>query len=118
MSDRFDGYTVEIFQDEDGDWLARLEELPEVSAFAPTPEQTLTELDVAWTLVKQSYHSRGEAAPVAPSRRQYSGQFNVRVDKRVHRALAIEAARVGVSLNALVSLKLAEAANEMKSKAS
>ena len=36
-----------------------------------------------------------------------SGRFNVRVDRRVHRALAIEAARAHVSLNALVAQKLA-----------
>ncbi|HEX2200411.1 MAG TPA: toxin-antitoxin system HicB family antitoxin, partial [Gammaproteobacteria bacterium] len=45
--------------------------------------------------------------PVAPARREYSGQFNVRIDKRLHRVLAIEAAQAGVSLNALVAQKLA-----------
>jgi predicted HicB family RNase H-like nuclease len=32
----------------------------------------------------------------------------VRIDKRVHRALAVEAERAGVSLNALVAEKLAK----------
>lgn len=45
--------------------------------------------------------------PAAPSKNEYSGQFNVRIDKRVHKTLAIEAAQSGVSLNALVSQKLA-----------
>lgn len=108
MSDKFDGYTVEIFHDEDGDWLARLEEMPSISAFADTPERALSELEIAWGLTKESYLANGEEVPVAPSRRKYSGQFNVRVDKRVHRALAVEAARVGVSLNALVARKLSE----------
>lgn len=108
MSDKFDGYTVEIFLDEDGDWLARLEELPNISAFANSPEQAIAELEAAWKLTKESYIAHGEAIPIAPARRQYSGQFNVRVDKRVHRALAIEAARAGISLNALVSKKLSE----------
>lgn len=36
-----------------------------------------------------------------------STQFkNVRIDKRVHRALAVEAAQAGISLNALVAQKL------------
>ncbi len=108
MSDKFDGYTVEIFHDEDSDWLARLEEMPNISAFADSPEQALAELETAWGLTKESYLANGEEVPVAPSRRKYSGQFNVRVDKRLHRALAIEAARSGVSLNALVSKKLSE----------
>lgn len=109
MSDRFDAYTVELFLDDDGDWLARFEEMPEVSAFGATPEKALSELDAAWKLVKKSYTARGEKPPVAPSRKRYSGQFNVRLDKRTHRSLAMEAARAGVSLNALVARKLSEA---------
>ena len=108
MSDKFDGYTVEIFLDEDDDWLARLEEIPSISAFADSPEKALAELEVAWELAKESYLANGEEIPTAPSRRKYSGQFNIRIDKRLHRALAIEAARVGLSLNALVAKKLAE----------
>lgn len=111
MSDKFNGYTVEIFLDEEGDWLARFEELPNISAFAESPEDALAELESAWKLTKESYEANGEEIPVAPSQRKYSGQFNVRVDKRVHRALAIEAARAGVSLNALISKKLSKNLN-------
>jgi hypothetical protein len=38
---------------------------------------------------------------------EYCGSFNVRIDRRVHRALAIEATQAGVSLNALVAQRLA-----------
>ena len=110
--ERFDGYGVELFLDGDGDWMAHLAELPNVSAFGPTIEKALDELAVAWDLVKESYEDAREAIPVAPLKRQYSGQFNVRIDKRVHRALAIEAARTGLTLNALVAQKLARAVNE------
>lgn len=106
--DRFDGYTVNIFQDEDGDYLAHFVELPNVSAFADSPEQALNELAMAWEGIKESYTKRGEVVPVAPSHKEYSGQFNVRIDKRLHRALAIEAAQAGVSLNAIVSQKLTQ----------
>ncbi len=37
----------------------------------------------------------------------YSGRFNVRIGTDLHRALAFEAARQGVSLNQLVARKLA-----------
>jgi predicted HicB family RNase H-like nuclease len=104
---RFDGYGVELFIDNDGDWLAHLAELPNVSAFGATPEEALDELAVAWELVKESYRDENKPVPAAPCKRQYSGQFNVRIDRRVHRALAIEAARAGLSLNALVAQKLA-----------
>src|SRR5689334_22187081 len=97
-NDRFDGYSVNLFLDDDGDWLAHLVEMPSVSAFSDTPENALNELAVAWEGVKTSFQKRSEDVPVAPSRRDYSGQFNVRIDKRLHRALAMEAAQAGVSL--------------------
>jgi predicted HicB family RNase H-like nuclease len=109
---RFDGYGVELFIDDDGDWLAHLVELPNVSAFGPTLEAALNELAVAWELVKESYAEEGKTIPVAPAKKQYSGQFNVRIDRRVHRALAIEAERAGLSLNALVAQKLARSVSE------
>jgi predicted HicB family RNase H-like nuclease len=103
---RFDGYGVNIYQDEDGEWLAHFIELPNVSAFADSPEGALKELDEAWEGVKKSYRMHGEPVPVAPSRKKYSGQFNVRINRALHRELAVEAAREGVSLNALVAKKL------------
>jgi predicted HicB family RNase H-like nuclease len=106
--EQFDGFTVNVYQDDDGDFLAHFVELPSVSAFAATPEEALKELAEAWAGVRESYEKRGETVPVAPARREYSGSFNVRIDKRVHRALAIEAAQAGVSLNALVAQRLAK----------
>jgi predicted HicB family RNase H-like nuclease len=99
--------TVNITLDEDGDWLAHLVELPSVSAFSDSPERAVDELHIAWEGVKKSYRKHKEPIPVAPSKKNYSGQFNVRLDKRLHRALAMEAAQAGVSLNAIVARKLA-----------
>jgi predicted HicB family RNase H-like nuclease len=106
--DQFDGYTVNVFLDEDGDYLAHFVELPNVSAFGESPEAALTELAIAWEGVKESYQKHGQPVPLAPARKKYSGQFNVRIDRRLPRALAIEAARAGVSLNAIISQKLAK----------
>jgi predicted HicB family RNase H-like nuclease len=103
----FDGYTVNLHQDEDGDWLAHFEELPNISAFSDSPEKALRELAMAWEGAKESYRKNNRSIPEAPSKKQYSGTFNVRIDKRVHRALAVEAAKAGISLNALVAQKLA-----------
>jgi len=105
--DRFDGFSVNLALDEDSDWLAFFLELPNVSAFAETPEQALAELADSWEGIKASYAKRGDKVPIPATRRGYSGQFNVRIDKRLHRALAVEAAQAGVSLNALVAQKLA-----------
>jgi predicted HicB family RNase H-like nuclease len=106
-NDDFDGFTVNVTLDDDGEWLAHLVELPNVSAFAETADQAVAELRQAWQGVKESYRKHKESIPVAPGRKNYSGQFNVRIDKRLHRALALEAAQAGISLNALVAQKLA-----------
>lgn len=105
--DVFDGFTVNLLQDEQGDWLAHFAELPNISAAGDSPEEAIHELEAAWQLMKESYAEHNEPIPLAPSQKEYSGQFNVRIDKRVHRQLAIEAAQAGISLNALVAQKLA-----------
>ena len=107
MQDDFDGFSVNLFQDEDGDWLGHLVEMPSISAFAGTPAEALAELALAWEAARESYRENGEPVPVAPARKQYSGQFNVRIDKSLHRRLAMEAGRAGISMNALVARKLA-----------
>jgi predicted HicB family RNase H-like nuclease len=108
MDDRFDGFSVSLHQDSDGAWLACFEERPEISAFGNSPETALCELKNAWCAVKATCEDRGISIPVAPARKQYSGSFNVRIDKALHRALAIEAAHLGISLNAIVAKKLAQ----------
>ena len=107
MKNDFDGFSVNLFQDEDGDWLAHLVEMPGISAFADTPGKALAELATAWEAAKESYRAHNGPVPVAPARKTYSGQFNVRIDKRLHRRLAMEAGRAGISMNALVAQKLA-----------
>lgn len=109
MNDCFDGFAVNLFLDEDGGYLAHFTELPEISAFGKSPEEALCEQEAAWQGVKYAYTEDGKPVPVTPTRKEYSGQFNVRIDRRLHRSLAIEAARAGVSLNALVAQKLAHA---------
>ncbi len=104
--DYFDGFTVNLFRDDSEDFLAHFVEMPNISAFGNTPQSALEELRTAWELVKEDYQESGEDLPIAPSRKKYSGQFNIRIDTRVHRLLAMEAARSGISLNALVAQKL------------
>ena len=48
-----------------------------------------------------------EPIPEPFSSHKYSGQFKVRIPPQLHRKLSIEAAEEGVSLNRLISAKLA-----------
>jgi len=81
--DPFDGFSVNLFLDEEGDYVAHFVELPNVSAYGKSPALALSELTEAWVLVKRSYRAAKEALPIAPARKEYSGQFNVRVDRRL-----------------------------------
>ena len=102
----FDGFTINLFLDEDGDYLAHFVEMPNVSAFSDTPEGALKELAVAWKCVKESYEADQEPIPRAPSREGYEGAFNIPVDAQLYHALANEAAEARISLYSLVAQKL------------
>ena len=104
--DVFDGFTVNVFLDEDGDYLAHFVEMPNVSAFSDTPEDALRELSVAWKVVKESYQKHHEPIPKPPSRNGYEGPFNIPVDEQLYRALTDEAQKAGMSLYVFAAQKL------------
>lgn len=104
----FDGFSINTFLDENGEWIAHFVELPNISAGGDSVEEAIYELKEAWELAKEVYEEEGMEIPKAPSLKDYSGRFHVRIDKRLHRTLALEAGRAGVSLNALVAQKLAQ----------
>lgn len=104
----FDGFAVKVFLDEDGDYLAHFVEMPNVSAFANTPEDALKELSVAWQGVKKSYRKHNEPIPQAPLPKADENSLNIPVDAQLYHALADEAAKSGVSLYAFVAQKLAK----------
>ena len=115
-SDDFDGFMVNMFFDEDGDYLAHLVELPNVSAFGPTPADALAELKTAWELMKECYQMDDEPIPKAPSRNEYEGPFNIPIDTQLYHALAAEATKSGMSLYTLVIQKLQSAESVVEKK--
>lgn len=104
--DVFDGFNVNIFLDEDGDYLAHFVEMPNVSAFSDTPEGALRELAIAWKGVKESYQKHHEPVPQPPIRREDGMPFKVTIDPQLYHVLIDEATRAGVSLDTLVIQKL------------
>lgn len=78
MRSKFDGFSVNLFLDEDGDWLAHLVELPEISAFANTPIEALEELATAWEATKESLLEHDESVPVAPAREESHGKWELK----------------------------------------
>jgi predicted HicB family RNase H-like nuclease len=99
-------YRVE-WSDEDGEFVGLCAELPGLSWLAPTRDKALQGIVAAAREAVDILAEDGEAVPAPLSTRQYSGVFKVRVPPEVHRSLVLEAAEQNVSLNRLVTVKLA-----------
>lgn len=101
-------YTYRVtWSQEDGEHVGLCAEFPSLSWLVPTPEKVLAGIRRLVGEVVADMQATGEPIPDPLSERQYSGRFMVRVPSLVHRALATEAAEQGVSINRLVSAKLA-----------
>ncbi len=70
----FDGFIINLYVDEQGDWLAHFQEIPNISAFGDTPQEALEELKIAWELVKEDYQQKHREIPVASNRQKILSQ--------------------------------------------
>ncbi|MEI7867236.1 MAG: type II toxin-antitoxin system HicB family antitoxin [Candidatus Methylumidiphilus sp.] len=84
LHDPFDGFTINIYQDDDGDYLAHFVEMPNISAFGYSTEIAIAELATAWIGVKESYLQRGETIPKVPEWKSNIDKVNVRMDRQLH----------------------------------
>jgi len=104
-----DHYTYRVtWSTEDGEHVGLCAEFPSLSWLSTTPEAALKGIRKLVAQTVADLDGSGEQVPEAFSDRRYSGRFMVRVPPEVHRGLATRAAEEGVSLNRLVSAKLAE----------
>ena len=101
-------YTYRVtWSAEDQEHVALCAEFPSLSWLASTPEKALAGIRRVVANVVDEMKASGEPVPEALSEKKYSGRFMVRIPSAVHRTLATEAAEQGVSINRLVSAKLA-----------
>jgi predicted HicB family RNase H-like nuclease len=104
----FDHYTYRVtWSPEDGEHVGLCAEFPSLSWLARTPEAALKGIRQIVSEVAADMQSSGETIPAPLAEKHYSGEFRVRIPPEVHRALAMQAAEQGVSLNRLASAKLA-----------
>ncbi len=96
-----------VFSPEDNAWVGLCTEFPSLSHLAATQVEAMQGIAALIAAVVDDMIESGEPLPEALSDRTYSGKFVTRVPEQLHRTLAIEAAEAGVSLNRLVSYKLA-----------
>ena len=92
---------------EDDEHVGLCVEIPSLSWLSKTPEGALKGIRKAVAQVAADMRVAGEAMPTPLAEKRYSGEFRVRIPPQVHRALAMQAAEQGVSLNRLASAKLA-----------
>lgn len=103
-----DHYTYRVtWSAEDGEHVGLCAEFPSLSWLAGTPEVALKGIRQIVSEAVADMASSGETIPVPLAEKHYSGEFRVRIPPEVHRALAMQAAEQGVSLNRLASAKLA-----------
>ena len=103
-----DHYTYRLtWSVEDEEYVGLCAEFPSLSWLASTQKEAFSGIRrlVAESIADMQANNEQPPDPLAD--RSYSGKFMVRVPPETHRALAIRAAEEGVSLNRLVSARLA-----------
>jgi predicted HicB family RNase H-like nuclease len=96
-----------IWSDEDQEHVGLCTEFPSLSHLAPTAPEALNGI-IALVGDVLDDMTKSKETPLAPlSLQQFKGNIAVRVPPERHRELVMEAAEAGVSLNRLISDKLA-----------
>lgn len=99
-------YTVRLKKNSDESYFAEIEELPGCITEGDTREEVLMMVEDAKKAWIEVALDRGIKIP-EPLRDDFSGKFNVRVPKYLHRKLAYKAREENVSLNTLITSALA-----------
>ena len=103
-----DHYTYRVtWSVDDNEYIGLCVEFPSLSWLASTPDEAFSGIRQLVSDCLSDMGTTGETPPKPIAERSYSGKFVVRVPSEVHRALAMRAAEEGVSLNRLVSARLA-----------
>jgi antitoxin HicB len=97
----FVGYAMKILPEKDGYLAVRFPDFPGIITGGHTPEEALLNAREALGATLETMRVRRIPRPVPKHR--FSGQFNVRVPRSLHRTLARTAEEEGVSLNALIT---------------
>ena len=107
MTDLLDFYTYRVlWSDADGMFIGLCAELPSLSHLDDTAEGAFTGIRDVTATALEIMQEDNDPLPDPLSTRKYSGVFTVRVPPETHRALALDAAEAGVSLNRLAAERL------------
>lgn len=102
-----DRYTFRVtWSEEDQEHVGLCAEFPSLSWLAKSPESALRGIRKVVSDAVTDMAQNGEAVPEPIATHAYSGRLLVRLPPEVHRALALQAAEAGISLNRHISAKL------------
>ncbi|ADJ26450.1 HicB family protein [Dehalogenimonas lykanthroporepellens BL-DC-9] len=103
-----DKYTYRVtWSDEDEEYVGLCAEFPSLSWLAESQGEALVGIRNTVSQVIQDLAANGESVPEPLASKNCSGKLQVRITPELHKALQIQAAESRVSLNRLISDKLA-----------
>jgi antitoxin HicB len=107
-------YPVTIIPDVTGGFVAEIKDLSGCYSQGETLEETYQNIEEARRLWMESMYEDGNEIPFpgSESEKQYSGKFNVRIPKSLHRKLDEMAEKEGVSLNHFLVSTLSRAVGQ------
>lgn len=102
-------YPVTFEEAPEGGYFIQIEDLPGCYAQGETVEEAKEMIEISRRMWLEVAYEDGQDIPLPRSEEQYSGKFNVRVPKSLHRKLDRLAVREGVSLNQYIVSTLSQA---------
>ena len=104
-------YTFELIKEDSGIYFVKVKELPGCMSNGKTADEAMENIKDVMEIWLESSLRRGLEIPLPEVMREYSGRFIVRVPASLHKKLALEAKKEGVSLNQYVVSILSEGAS-------
>ena len=111
-------YPITIEAAPEGGYFVMIEDLPGCYSQGETVEEAITMIEEARRLWIEVSYEDGQVIPLPRDNREYSGKFFIRAPKSLHRELAQEAYREGVSLNQFLVATLSKAVGARESQTS
>jgi antitoxin HicB len=105
-------YTIELIPEPGGGWFVGIKELPGCMTDVDSPEEALREINEIKREWLEIALEEGLTIAEPKLDEEYSGKFNLRVPKSLHRKLAEAAEADGVSLNTYCATALGEAVGQ------
>ncbi len=92
-------YSFHVLADPEGGYLIEFPDLPGCMSQVDDLSEVTSTAEEIRTLWIETEHAEGREIPLPSTPSSYSGKFNVRLPRALHRRLSLSADREGVSLN-------------------